>query len=134
MEDNLLHAISKLRLMQFHVVTKVFCIFKVAQCTQNKQRSENTSNGRLQEVKNKRKSLSLQAQRVVAVAYRRWSFTRGSNCKALTGKLWCFGQAVTDRRESFTREVVAHGGSTVLLSFFKFFFAVIVRIFQFIDK
>ena len=28
-----------------------------------------------------------QAQKVVAVAYRRWSFTRGSNCKALTGKV-----------------------------------------------
>ena len=26
------------------------------------------------------------AQKVVAVAYRRWSFTRGSNCKALMGK------------------------------------------------
>ena len=31
---------------------------------------------------------------------RRWSFTRGSNCKALTGKIfgvldiWCFGLAV----------------------------------------
>ena len=33
MEDNLLHAISKLRRVQFHVVTKVLGIFKVAQCT-----------------------------------------------------------------------------------------------------
>ena len=31
-----------------------------------------------------------QAQKVVAVAYRRWSFTRGSNCKALTGKILVF--------------------------------------------
>ena len=31
-----------------------------------------------------------QAQKVVAVAYRRWSFTRGSNCKALTGKVLVF--------------------------------------------
>ena len=47
---------------------------------------------------------------MVAVAYRRWSFTRGSNCKALTvrvlvfwigGRLW---------------EVVAHEGSTVFTS------------------
>ena len=27
---------------------------------------------------------------MVAVAYRRWSFTRGSNCKALAGKLLVF--------------------------------------------
>ena len=27
---------------------------------------------------------------MVAVAYRRWSFTRGCNCKALTGKGWVF--------------------------------------------
>ena len=34
-------------------------------------------------------------QKVVAVAYGRWSFTRGSNCKALTGKilvLWIGGR------------------------------------------
>ena len=31
-----------------------------------------------------------QAQKVVTVAYRRWSFTRGSNCKALTGKILKF--------------------------------------------
>ena len=44
---------------------------------------------------------------MVAVAYRRWSFTRGSNCKALTGKIlvfWIGGRLW---------EVVAHGGSTV---------------------
>ena len=32
---------------------------------------------------------------MVAVAYRRWSFTRGFNCKALTGKilvLWIGGR------------------------------------------
>ena len=27
---------------------------------------------------------------MVAVTYRRWSFTRGSNCKALTGKILVF--------------------------------------------
>ena len=48
------------------------------------------SSGRLQELKNNRKSLNFQAQKVVAVAYRRWSFTRGSNCKALTGKIAVF--------------------------------------------
>ena len=50
----------------------------------------NASSGRLQEVKNNRKSLNFQAQKVVAVAYRSWSFTRGSNCKALTGKILVF--------------------------------------------
>ena len=34
--------------------------------------------------------LNHQAQKVVAVAYRRWSFTTGSNCKALTGKISVF--------------------------------------------
>ena len=33
------------------------------------------------------KSLNWQAQKVVAVTHRRWSFTRDSNCKALTGKV-----------------------------------------------
>ena len=45
---------------------------------------------------------------MVAVAYRRWLFTRGSNCEALTGKIlvfWIGGRL---------REVVAHGGSTVV--------------------
>ena len=44
---------------------------------------------------------------MVAVAYRRWSFTRGSNCKALTGKVLVFWIGVR------LREVVAHGGSPV---------------------
>ena len=64
------------------------------------------SSGRLQEVKNSRKSLNFQAQKVVAVAYRRWSFTRGSNCKVLSGKVlvfWIGGRLW---------EVVTNGGST----------------------
>ena len=36
------------------------------------------------------KIINRQAQKVVAVAYRRWSFTRGFNCKALTGKILAF--------------------------------------------
>ena len=43
--------------------------------------------GRLQELKNNGKSLNFQAQKVSAVTYKRWSFTRGSNCKALSGKV-----------------------------------------------
>ena len=45
---------------------------------------------------------------MVAVAYRRWSFTRGSNCKALTGKVLVFWIG------SRLWEAVAYGGSTVL--------------------
>ena len=65
--------------------------------------------GRLLELKNNGKSLNFQAQRVVAVAYKRWSFTRGSNCKALAGKVLVheFWIGV------LLWEVVAHGGSTV---------------------
>ena len=36
------------------------------------------------------KSLNFQSQEVVVVAYRRWLFTRGSNCEALTGKVLVF--------------------------------------------
>ena len=32
-------------------------------------------------------SHSISAQKVIAVVYRRWSFIRGSNCNALTGKI-----------------------------------------------
>ena len=46
---------------------------------------------------------------VVAVAFKRWSFTRGSNCKALTGKVLVFWIAIG----CHLWEVVAHGGSTV---------------------
>ena len=51
--------------------------------------------------------INRQAQKVVAVAYRRWSFTRGSNCKALTGKIWVFSFG------GRLQELVVHGGSTV---------------------
>ena len=36
------------------------------------------------------KIINSQAQKVVAVAYRRWYFTRGSNCKVLTRKIVVF--------------------------------------------
>ena len=43
-------------------------------------------------LKNNRKSIiNFQAQKVVVVAYRRWSFTRVFNCKTLTGKVLVFG-------------------------------------------
>ena len=37
---------------------------------------------------------------VVVVAYERWLFTRGSNYRALTGKIWSFG-LVVDRLWDF---------------------------------
>ena len=63
------------------------------------------SSGRLREVKNN--GINRQAQKVVAVAYKRWSFTRESYCKALTGKIlvfWIGGRLW---------EVVVHSGFTV---------------------
>jgi len=36
------------------------------------------------------KIVNNQAQKVAAIAYRRWSFTRGSNCMALTGEILVF--------------------------------------------
>ena len=39
---------------------------------------------------NNRKSWNFQAQKVVAVAYWSWSFTKGFNCKGLTGKVLVF--------------------------------------------
>ena len=46
---------------------------------------------------------------MVTVGYRKWLFTRGSKCKALTGKILEFWIV---RRLSL-RDVVTHGGSTV---------------------
>ena len=49
---------------------------------------------------------------MAAVAYRKWSFTRDSNCKALTGKVlvfWISGRLW---------EVVAHGGSTAYKTYY----------------
>ena len=51
---------------------------------------------------------------MVAVAYRRWSFTGGSNCKTdweSFGVLDWWSRMGGDH----LREVVAHGGSTVLV-------------------
>ena len=63
--------------------------------------------GRSQEVKNNEKLQQLSPQKVVAVAYERWSPTRGSNYRLLAGHnlvFWISG---------CLWEVVAHGGSTV---------------------
>ena len=60
-----------------------------------------------------KKSLNFQAQKVVAVSYRRWLFTRDSNCKALTRKIWVFWIGGHIWRWSLTTGF-AHGGSTVL--------------------
>ena len=51
-----------------------------------------------------------------AVAYRRWSFTKGSNFKSLTGKIlvFWFGGSLSVMGGDRLREVVTNGGSTVL--------------------
>ena len=61
------------------------------------------------------KIINSQAQKVVAVAYRRWYFTRGSNCKALTGKIVVFriGSHLWKVIALLITEMVAHGGSTL---------------------
>ena len=51
---------------------------------------------------------------MVAFTYGRWPFTRGSNCKTLTGKFWCFGLVVINGRWLLIQEVVVHGGLTVV--------------------
>ena len=59
--------------------------------TKHSAHSENRDQRMRQVVAYKQwKIINRQAQKVVAVAYRRWSFTRGSNCKALTGKVLVF--------------------------------------------
>ena len=55
----------------------------------------------------KMKRLSGRLLEVVAVADRRWSFTRGSNCKALTVKILVFWIG------GCLWEVVVRGGSTI---------------------
>ena len=62
-------------------------------------RLENASSVSLQEVENNAKSLNFQAQKVDAVAYRRWLFTRSTSCKALALVFW-IGQAVAYERWS----------------------------------
>ena len=57
------------------------------------------------------KSVNFQAQKVAACAYRRWSFTRDSNYKSLTGKALVF--RIVGRLCGVG--VVAHGGSDVLM-------------------
>ena len=68
-----------------------FVVYSKQQSTHSAhKRSDKSSSGHLQEVKNNGKSLNCKPQIVVAVAYRRWSFTRDSNCKALTGTILVF--------------------------------------------
>ena len=63
------------------LLLNVFVYSKYDSAHRDNKRSENSSTGRLQEVKNKRKSLNRQPQIVIAVTYKRWSFTRGPNSK-----------------------------------------------------
>ena len=73
-------------------ILKFFIYSKQHSAHGKPQRSVNALCSHLQEVKNNGKSLNFRAQKVVAVAYRSWSFTRGSNFKALTGKILVYGR------------------------------------------
>ena len=58
-----------------------------------RDQTKSLSSGRLhaQEVKNNEKSFSCQPHIVYTmVAYRKWFFIKGFNCKALTGKVLVF--------------------------------------------
>ena len=67
MEDNLVHAIFKLRCVQFHVVVK-----------SSSYTLKSTVHGASIKVKDNGKLLNRQSRNVFAVAYGRWSFTSGS--------------------------------------------------------
>jgi len=73
-------------------------------------------------------NFELLALKLVAVAYERWSLTRGSKCSDLTWKLLVFWK--TDR----SGEVVATGGSTVFRICFTLTNVPIDLIFSDIDK
>ena len=51
---------------------------------------------------------------MVAIAYERWAFTRGSNHKDLTEKILVFWISGQNYRRWLIREAVAHEGLTVL--------------------
>ena len=79
--------------MNFYIYTekrKFQEICKVKSRRENRNlRMHQVRSGHLQEVR-QWKIINRQAQKVVALAYRRWSFTRGSNCKVfwIGGRLW----------------------------------------------
>ena len=64
---------------------------------------------------------------MVAVAYRRRSFTKGFNCKALTKKFWWFGLAV-----AYKRVVAYERGSHMEVPLY--FKSMIYQILQFIKR
>ena len=59
------------------------------------------TSGRLREVKSEKENCKLSSLKVVAVAYERWSLTRGSSYSDLTGKILLFWKS------SRLREVIA---------------------------
>ena len=69
----------------------MFSLMFLVYSTKHSAHSENGDQRMRQVVAYKQwKIINRQAQKVVVVAYRRWSFARGSNCKALTGKFLVF--------------------------------------------
>ena len=77
--------------------------------SENSRRSDHASGGRSQKVKNDGKLINRQSRKVVVVvAYRVWSFSRGCNCKALTGKKIGVLDIVVAYGRWSLREVVVH--------------------------
>ena len=65
-----------------------------------------------------RKIIMPSTQKVVAVAYERLSFTSGSNYRLLTGKNFGVLDKWSLMRGGRLREVLAHGGSTILCLYY----------------
>ena len=86
MEDNLLHAISNLQYLQFHVVAKSssYSLSSIVP-TANLEIRKCVKWSLVRGCKNNGKVLNCQPRKVAAVAYSRQSFRRDSICKALTG-------------------------------------------------
>ena len=83
--------IYSMQCLSEEVCSPMFSLMFLVYSTKHSAHSENGDQRMRQVVAYKQwKIINRQAQKVVVVAYRRWSFTRGSNCKALTGKFLVF--------------------------------------------
>ena len=106
--ENLLHVIPYVYMYIvvafYHWKVIVYCILWGAWCV---QRTKQTTYTMRQEVAYKRlKTMGnyKTVSPVVVVAYESWLFTRGSNYRALAGKIWCF-ELVVDRLWDFERYI-----------------------------
>ena len=84
----LLRVIAKLRYVQFHAVIKSssYILSSIVHATNIEIRQ--CVMWSLTRSSKQWKIINHQPPKMVAIAYRNWSFTRGSNCKVLNGKNW----------------------------------------------